>query len=149
MTLRPGLALASALCLTLPFAEAFAQPTPPVSATAADDANRLFADSRLMVGDRISVEVIGAGPDLIFIPGLASSRETWRASAERLRGRFRLHLIQVAGFAGEPARANATGDVLIPTAEAIDAYIVETKLAPATLIGHSLGGTIALYLAEH
>src|SRR5450755_2169785 len=101
MTLRPGLALASALCLTLPFAEAFAQPTPPVSATAAADANRLFADSRLIVRDRISVEVIGAGPDLLFTPGLASPREPCRPPAERLRGRYRLHLIQVAGFAGE------------------------------------------------
>ena len=34
-------------------------------------------------------------------------------------------------------------------AEAIDAYIVQHKLAPAVLIGHSLGGTISLYLAEH
>ena len=40
------------------------------------------------------------------------------------------------------------GEVLIPTAEAIDAYLVEQKLTPATLIGHSLGGTTTLYLAE-
>jgi pimeloyl-ACP methyl ester carboxylesterase len=59
-----------------------------------------------------------------------------------------VHLLQVAGFAGEPSRANATGDVLIPTAEAIDAYLVEQKLSPAVFIGHSLGGTTLLYLAE-
>lgn len=110
---------------------------------------RLFSDSALTVGDRISVEVIGHGPDLVFIPGLASSTETWRATAERLRWRYRLHLVQIAGFAGEPARGNGMGDVLAPTAEAIDAYIVAQKLAPAVVIGHSLGGTIALYLAEH
>ena len=98
---------------------------------------------------RISVEVVGHGPDLILVPGLASSRETWRATAERLRGRYRLHLVQVAGFAGEPSRDNASGEVLIPTAEAIDAYIVAQKLSPAILIGHSLGGTMALYLAIH
>jgi pimeloyl-[acyl-carrier protein] methyl ester esterase len=112
------------------------------------DPNRLFGDSRLVVRDRFSDEIVGKGPDLVFIPGLSSSRATWKATAERLRGNHRLHLIQVAGFSGEPARANATGDVLIPTAEAIDAYLVEQKLTPATLIGHSLGGTTALYLAE-
>lgn len=84
----------------------------------------------------------------MFIPGLASSRITWKAEAERLRGHYRVHLIQIAGFAGEPTRGNAEGDVLVPTAEAIDAYLVEQKLTPATLIGHSLGGTTTLYLAE-
>ena len=112
------------------------------------DSNRLFAGSKLVVRDRFSDEIVGKGPDLVFIPGLASSRATWKASAERLRTRYRLHLIQVAGFAGEPARANATGDVLVPTAEAIDAYLVEQKLTPATVVGHSLGGTTLLYLAQ-
>ncbi len=115
----------------------------------AADPNRLFADSTLIVRDHLSVEVVGSGPDLILVPGLNSSRQTWKHTAERLRGRYRLHLVQVAGFAGEPARANATGRVLAPTAEAIDAYIVEAKLAPAVYIGHSLGGTMGLYLAEH
>jgi len=122
--------------------------TGAATAQPASDPNRLFADSRLVVRDRFSDEIVGKGPDLVFIPGLASSRITWKATAERLRGRYRLHLIQIAGFAGEPARANATGDVLIPTAEAIDAYLVEQKLTPATVIGHSLGGTTVLYLAE-
>ena len=119
----------------------------PAAAQAADP-NRLFKDSRIVVRERFSDEVVGRGPDLVLIPGLASSRATWKATAERLRGHYRLHLIQVAGFAGEPARANAEGDVLIPTAEAIDAYLVEQKLTPATLIGHSLGGTATLYLAQ-
>jgi pimeloyl-[acyl-carrier protein] methyl ester esterase len=60
-----------------------------------------------------------------------------------------VHLIQLAGFAGEPARANASGAVLVPTAEALDAYLVEQHLVPAVVIGHSLGGTMTLYLAEH
>jgi pimeloyl-ACP methyl ester carboxylesterase len=118
------------------------------AAQSAADPNRLFADSKLVVRDRFSDEIVGKGPDLVFIPGLASSRVTWKATAERLRGKYRLHLIQIAGFAGEPTRGNATGDVLIPTAEAIDAYLVEAKLTPATVIGHSLGGTTSLYLAE-
>ncbi len=125
------------------FAPAQAQTAP------ATDPNRLFADSKLVVGERISVEVVGKGPDLILVPGLSSSRETWRRTAERLRGRYRLHLVQVAGFAGEPSRSNASGPVLEPTAEAIDAYIVAAHLSPAVYIGHSLGGTMGLYIAQH
>jgi pimeloyl-ACP methyl ester carboxylesterase len=135
---------AAALGLALALAGSAAAQTPGQAA----DPNRLFADSKIVVRDRFSDEVVGKGPDLVFIPGLASSRATWKATAERLRGRYRLHLIQVAGFAGEPSRANAAGDVLVPTAEAIDAYLVERKLSPAVAIGHSLGGTTLLYLAE-
>jgi pimeloyl-[acyl-carrier protein] methyl ester esterase len=127
----------SAACLTL------ALTTPSASAA------KLFPDSTLVVQDRFSDEIVGQGPDVMLIPGLASPREVWLKTAERLKGKFRLHLIQVAGFAGEPPRANASGPVLAPTAEAIDAYLVAQHLTPATVIGHSLGGTMLLYLAEH
>src|SRR5205085_9117566 len=79
---------------------AFAQP----SAAASVD-TRLYKEGPLIVRDRFSVEVVGKGPDLIFVPGLSSSRETWKATADRLRERYRLHLVQLAGFAGEPPRA--------------------------------------------
>jgi pimeloyl-ACP methyl ester carboxylesterase len=106
-------------------------------------------DGRMVVRDRFSDEIVGQGPDVVFIPGLASSRDTWNATAARLKDHYRVHLIQVAGFAGEPARANAQGPVVALTAEAIDAYLVEQHLAPAVVVGHSLGGTIVLYLVEN
>ncbi|HTQ13319.1 MAG TPA: alpha/beta hydrolase [Rhizomicrobium sp.] len=102
----------------------------------------------LVTRDRFSDEIAGQGPDIVFIPGLASSRDTWKATAARLESRYRVHLIQVAGFAGEPARANASGPVLVPTAEAIADYLEAAHLAPAVAIGHSLGGTMLLYIAE-
>ena len=129
---------ALALCLTL---------TGAAGASAAEP--RLYADSALVQRGRISVEVIGHGPDLILIPGLASSRETWRATTARLKDRYRLHLVQVNGFAGAPVGENASGAVLVPVAEAIDAYIKQQRLAPATVIAHSMGGTIVLWLAEN
>jgi pimeloyl-ACP methyl ester carboxylesterase len=127
----------------------FALATILLASAASAASDRMFPGSALVVEPRFSDEIIGHGPDLVFIPGLASSRETWKATAERLQGRFRLHLIQVAGFAGEPSRANATGDVLVPTAEALDAYLSAEHLTPATVIGHSMGATMTLYLLEH
>lgn len=120
----------------------------PMAARAAD-ANKLFPDSKVVVRDRLSVEVVGKGPDVVFIPGLSSGRATWKAEAERLKKTHRLHLVQIAGFAGEPARANATGDVFVPTAEDLDGYLVKARLSPAVVIGHSLGGSMALYLAQN
>ena len=113
------------------------------------DPVQFAGESTVVTRDRFSDEIVGSGPDVIFIPGLASSRETWKAVVARLKDHYRVHLIQMAGFAGEPSRANGSGAVLVPTAEAIDAYLIEQHLTPATVIGHSMGGTMTLYLAEH
>ena len=97
--------------------------------------------------DRITVTVRGNGPDVLFIPGLASAGAVWEATAGHLEKRFRLHIIQVAGFAGSPPQANAQGPVLQPAVDAIDAYIKTNKLQAPRVIGHSLGGLMGSLLA--
>ena len=98
-------------------------------------------------GERFSVTVTGSGPDVILIPGLASSAATWDGTVARLKGHYRLHVLNLAGFAGEPAGANASGDILPAEVEAIDAYIKANHLKPV-IVGHSLGGTLTLMLAK-
>ena len=97
--------------------------------------------------DIISVEVEGSGPDIILVPGLASSRTVWSDLAGKLRGNYRLHLVQIAGFAGTPSSEMTDGTVAAPAAEAIAAYINREKLLSPTVIGHSLGGAVGLMLA--
>jgi pimeloyl-ACP methyl ester carboxylesterase len=97
---------------------------------------------------RFSVAVEGQGPDVILIPGLASSREVWSGEAERLLQRgFRTHMIQVAGFAGAPAGANASGEVLAPLVEDLAGYIRSQGLERPAVIGHAFGGGAGLMLA--
>jgi pimeloyl-ACP methyl ester carboxylesterase len=90
----------------------------------------------------------GKGPDVILIPGLSSSRDVYAAEAKLLVSSYRLHLVQVAGFAGEPAGPNATGPILAPVVEQLHQYIVTNKLQHPAVIGHSLGGLLALMLAS-
>jgi pimeloyl-ACP methyl ester carboxylesterase len=97
--------------------------------------------------ERITVTVRGKGPDVVLIPGLACSNAVWDTTVRHLDGSYRLHIVQVAGFAGSPPRANAQGPVLQPTIEAIHAYIQTNKLKAPKIIGHSLGGLIGLMLA--
>jgi pimeloyl-ACP methyl ester carboxylesterase len=102
------------------------------------------------VSDRITVTVRGQGPDVVLIPGLASSGAVWDATVSHLEGHYRLHIVQIAGFAGAPARANARGPVIQPTLEALDAYIKTNKLKSPKIIGHSLGGLMGMMLVlEH
>jgi pimeloyl-ACP methyl ester carboxylesterase len=64
--------------------------------------------------ERFTVTVRGHGPDVLLIPGLACSSSVWNPTADHFDGHYRMHLIQVAGFAGTPAQGNATGPVLQP-----------------------------------
>ena len=86
--------------------------------------------------ERISVVVEGSGPDVILIPGLASSREVWSGLASRLKLSHRVHLIQVAGFAGVAAGPNGTGKVAAPVADAVASYIARLRLSAPAVIGH-------------
>lgn len=86
-------------------------------------------------------------PDVILIPGLDSSRDVWDAEVKLLAPNYRLHLVQVNGFAGAPAGANASGAMLPGIVDELHLYIGSKKMRPF-VVGHSLGGTLALMLAE-
>ncbi len=97
---------------------------------------------------RFSVTVTGEGPDVILIPGLASSGAVWHGTVTSLKDHYRLHVLNIAGFADEPAGANAEGDILAPSVEAIDAYIKTNHLQKPIVVGHSLGGLMSLMLGK-
>lgn len=96
--------------------------------------------------DRILVTTVGQGPDVVLIPGLTSSPKVWTETVRAHPG-YRFHLVQLNGFAGVPTAGAADGLVAAPAAEEIARYIAEEHLRKPALIGHSLGGTMALMLA--
>lgn len=97
--------------------------------------------------DRLSVEVIGSGSDVILIPGLVSSREVWRPLATRLSTTHRVHLVQLAGFAGEPW-SHGEGAFLEPVVVELDRYVREQGLDHPAVIGHSMGALVGLRLVQ-
>lgn len=98
---------------------------------------------------RISVAVRGSGPDVILIPGLASSSAVWNGTVAAVPG-YRYHLVQVAGFAGTPAGGNSAGRVAGPVADEIARYIAAHRLRRPAIVGHSMGGSIAMMIgARH
>ncbi|MGD0098068.1 MAG: alpha/beta hydrolase [Terracidiphilus sp.] len=103
----------------------------------------IFAPARFTVMD------LGTAgkPDVLMIPGLSTSRAVWDAESMLLAANYRLHLVQVNGFAGTEAGANASGQILVPVVEELHTYIVANKMHPI-VIGHSLGGLLTLMLAD-
>jgi len=103
---------------------------------------------REFASDRMSVITRGSGPDVILIPGLTGHREEWWGEVvETLDDRYRLHLVQVNGFAGTAPGANIEGPVSAPVAEEMARYIRERDLDRPAVIGHSMGGTVGMMLA--
>lgn len=95
---------------------------------------------------RFSVEVRGQGPDVILIPGLTAGPEIWSSTVAAVPG-YRYHLVHVAGFAGAPARGNRQGAVVGPIADELARYIAERGLGRPAIVGHSMGGTLAMMVA--
>lgn len=103
------------------------------------------SEAPAFASDRLSVEMMGQGPDVVLIPGFASSREVWRPLAERLAATHRVHLVQLAGFAGEPW-THGDGAFVQPAVDELARYAA-TLNRPA-VIGHSMGGLAGLMLAQ-
>ena len=97
--------------------------------------------------DRIVVETRGRGPDVILIPGLASTSEVWRRTAERLDDRYTVHLVTIRGFGDVPVAANAEGALGGPVSAEVRRYMAWRRMNRPAIIGHSMGGLIALNVA--
>jgi pimeloyl-ACP methyl ester carboxylesterase len=90
------------------------------------------------------VTVTGQGRPMILIPGLASSAATWDSTLAHYAGRYQFHVLNLAGFAGVPAVPGAT---LKQVEQELADYIASQHLDHPVIVGHSLGGFLALQLA--
>jgi pimeloyl-ACP methyl ester carboxylesterase len=97
--------------------------------------------------ERIAISMRGQGPDLILVPGVGAHADVWSGIADSLDDNFRIHVVQVNGFAGIPASSNTDGPVAAPVADEIARYVQELKLERPGLVGHSMGGTIGMMIA--
>ncbi|MDX1537340.1 alpha/beta hydrolase [Arsukibacterium sp.] len=97
------------------------------------------------------VKVVGQGPAVILIPGVASSGEVWQSTVDALKADYQLHVLTLAGFAGvKPIPMQSWGDgYLAIQQQAILRYISEQQLEKPVIVGHSLGGYLALALAAN
>jgi N-formylmaleamate deformylase len=82
---------------------------------------------------------------MILIPGLASGSNVWDGTVAHFKGRYQCHVLTLAGFAGQPAIA---GPFLEKVCDGIVKYIYDQKLDHPVIIGHSLGGMMAFWVAE-
>ncbi|MFK3651533.1 alpha/beta fold hydrolase [Lysobacter enzymogenes] len=106
-----------------------------LAAGAAQAATERFQD--------LTIEVVGQGRPVLMIPGLNSGADTWRETCAALQAdRVQCHLVQFPGLAGAPPiKTAAYNDTM---RDELLAYIEQRKLERPVVMGHSLGGFVAL-----
>lgn len=103
----------------------------------------VFAQSKSFPFD---VKISGKGKQsIIFIPGFASSGEVWNETKLNYEKDFTCYTLTMAGFAGIRPQQNAT---FTNWETSIANYIKENKIEKPIIIGHSMGGGLALAIAS-
>jgi pimeloyl-ACP methyl ester carboxylesterase len=106
----------------------------------------LVSPARTLARENYSfaVEVKGHGQPMILIPGLACGGEVWKSTVDHYMSHYQCHVLTLPGFAGQPA---IDAPILPKVRNEIIAYISNKNLNHPVIIGHSLGGFMALWIA--
>ncbi|PSL45387.1 pimeloyl-ACP methyl ester carboxylesterase [Chitinophaga niastensis] len=91
-----------------------------------------------------NVKKEGSGRPMILIPGLYCSGDVWDDAAVHFSKNFECHIITLPGFGGQPP---IQSDSLLTTiVRQLAVYIQQNNLKKPVIVGHSLGGWLALKL---
>ena len=94
--------------------------------------------------DTFEVRVEGSGPPLVLIPGLSCTGAVWNSTVAHLKAKFTCHIISIRGFGGTAVLSPLPSPFLTKVRDEIIVYIGEKNLGHPVIVGHSLGGFLAL-----
>ncbi len=95
----------------------------------------------------LHVDRYGSGAKtIVFIPGLASGPWTWYEQIARFSPSYTVYAITLPGFDGRPATSES--DLLSAFTRDFWAMLAQRHIDKPVIVGHSLGGTLSILLAE-
>jgi pimeloyl-ACP methyl ester carboxylesterase len=93
-------------------------------------------------GHRVIYRLAGSGPPIVLIHGMINSSRHWEAVADRLAGE---HLVIAPDLIGHGDSATPRGDYSLGAhAASIRDLLTVVGVDRATIVGHSLGGGVAM-----
>lgn len=101
----------------------------------------------LINSHRVCFEQFGQGKDIILLHGWGASRTAFLFVARRLATRYRVTVLDFAGF-GESEEPSVTYSVAEYADDVLKLMDI-CSIKSATLVGHSFGGRVAVYLATY
>lgn len=89
-----------------------------------------------------TAKVIGSGAtQVILIPGFSCSGDVWDDLVAKFKDRYTFHVINFAGFASVPPQQNPS---IKTWSSDLVRYVGEKKLNHPVIVGHSMGGVMAM-----
>jgi pimeloyl-ACP methyl ester carboxylesterase len=86
----------------------------------------------------------GVGKRILFLPGFITPGSVWNETIKNIKGKYQSHVFTYAGF-GDVAPIDTPW---YPTIKRdLINYIMKERLSNITIIGHSMGGTLAMDIA--
>jgi pimeloyl-ACP methyl ester carboxylesterase len=93
-------------------------------------------------GHRVAYRMAGSGPPIVLIHGITSSSDTWRAVWSRLSEH---HTVIAPDLFGHGQSAKPRGDYSMGAfASGVRDLVASLDIGAATIVGHSLGGGVAM-----
>jgi pimeloyl-ACP methyl ester carboxylesterase len=84
---------------------------------------------------------------IVFVPALFCGSWQWNAQINALSAQYDVLVVTLPGFDGRPMVAG--DDLMARAARSLHLLIAKHALHRPVVIGHSLGGTLSAYFAEH
>ncbi|HEY7347270.1 MAG TPA: alpha/beta hydrolase [Ktedonobacterales bacterium] len=92
----------------------------------------------------LAYRVAGNGQPVVFLHGLWNSSGAWERALDLFSPHYRLYAPDIPGHGQSPARLPWR---LREIAALLGAWMRSLKMPPATIVGHSMGGALAIMLA--
>ena len=103
------------------------------------------ADEIVLHGHRVRFHRAGDGPLLVLLHGIASTADTWAPGVDALAAR---HTVIAPDLLGHGASAKPRGDYSLGAhASGVRDLVAALGFDHATVVGHSLGGGVAMQFA--
>ena len=93
---------------------------------------------------KIHYRITGKGDCVILLHGYLENLEIWKNFADELSKSYQVLLIDFPGHGKSEGEANTVENM----AESVNAALANLKIAKAAIVGHSMGGYVALAFAD-
>ena len=105
--------------------------------------------STSLYGYKLHYRVVGTGSPLVLIHGFGVSGHIWQRVLPYLAQEHQVFVIDLPGYGRSTYSETGAPWRLREMAPLLMAWLQSMQLSPVHLVGHSMGGAIAMHLAAH
>ncbi|MDC9725867.1 MAG: alpha/beta fold hydrolase [Gammaproteobacteria bacterium] len=95
---------------------------------------------------KLHYQIVGSGQPVVILHGLFGSSDNWRGLAKELSNHAQVITVDLRNHGRSPHSAEQSYELM---ADDLAELIQELKLSSVDLIGHSVGGKVAMTFSQH